>query len=687
MYLRCPDTTNGEPIPENLFKDEVDPNIFMKKTALVLQLLLTMKESHILPLKHNWLAKVYFGGDLKHESHMHIYCAYSKPDKILKGLGDEFNERMLIVLLDVMTCLKTKTHARLNNNKYWQGLLALQNLKLKDMLALVMDSLSHAFDVVDFRTHFSVESSPEGKKLCDEYINLICDDNGNLRDVFNNFGHSNFTFLPVRDLDKPTSGRFGVKSITYFLEDETTEFAMSVLKAETALRLYAYDIMKSKFPNELYQFVSHNQSLLLMRLANSLLVAQAVHVDNMHGFPHSQYGCFIALNCNQRCHVYLDKSTDDFQFVTPEMCVGVPNIFVSALYEHSGVSCACDSNCSVALTWYQDCVLEHSSGSVPKYSTNANSFGLSFAALCQSTIPCVHNCGGCRLELLLTKENIYKQVCDFSVCTICEQVRCVNCAKLTLRSSSGSEGKVGSVNEFLERCQSITQSSKSFWKPLCTHLSADMRSAKSADIMKCLMTEKQLSSYSNNAIHILENINVCNDVRFQDKSFEEVLGLLKCKCMRAFGLSLCMYVLYTNELAESVCDFFTGTMDERLMKSQCTAILLHSRDLDYVTQRADKFITLVSSWLLLGMHLRCTTKKKTSDSVLCACSVKCSLKPSKEYTKAFKAAHLSSTLMIENVSDVFAGALWTFIPCMPCRDLMMATTSLPQMCTLNSKIF
>ena len=60
---------------------------------------------------------------------------------------------------------------------------------------------------------------------------------------------------------------------------------------------------------------------------------------SLESSPQGKMLCAEYTNSNQKCHVYLDKSTDDFQFVSPEMCVGVPKVFVSALYEHSGVLC------------------------------------------------------------------------------------------------------------------------------------------------------------------------------------------------------------------------------------------------------------------------------------------------------------------------------------------------------------
>ena len=202
---------------------------------------------------------------------------------------------------------------------------------------------------------------------------------------------------------KVQSGRLGVVSMTCFLSvDDDNDLANLVLKAEQELRSFVFDNMKADFPRLLRQFVQPNNSLVLLRLANTLNVSQALHVDALHGFPHSQYGCFIALNCNQRCHAVLDTSKSDFEILCPEMKKGVMKIFKSASHAHSGVSCYCDIDCQVAVTWYQDCVVEHSTGSVAKYSVNANLFSQAFDALCQSKIPCVVNCGVCRLEILVS---------------------------------------------------------------------------------------------------------------------------------------------------------------------------------------------------------------------------------------------------------------------------------------------
>ena len=652
LHLQHPGLTSDEANPPNIFLnlEDTHPIVFLKKLALVMILLLQMFKKGILPSKQSWLSKVIFGGDLAHESNCFIHCAYTRIDKVFNGTRQQLNARMSTILSDIMTCMKQNNHKTLQGNKFWKALISMESLNIDDMLTLVMDSLSHAFDGIQCPTHFEPEASPEGKSLCEVYIRLICDDNGNLLPIFNNFTHSKFTFLPVRDLDKSTSGRFGVKSITYFLKDQNSEFAKAVLKAEADLRMFAYDTIQSKFPKELNQFVANNESLLLLRLSNSLLVAQAVHVDNLHGFPNSQFGCFIALNGDQKCHVYLDKTSEDFKFIAPAMSQGVPKIFKSVSYEHSGVSCCCTSKSDVAMTWYQDCVLQYSTGSKPKLSTNANSFVHAFAALCDSTIPCVVNCRGCRLEILITKANIENKVGEFSVCNACGQVRCIHCDKFTLRSQTNKSETVERVADYLERCQSITQTSNHFWKPICTHGFSYMRSCQSIDIIKCVVTTKQLCSYSKSAIRIMEHIDFKDD-RFEQKSFADQILLLKFKCMRAFAFSLCMYALYTNEFAESVCDVFAVKKDDSSMEAQCTKIMLNSRDLEYVNRRADQFLLLLSSWLRSGHHLRCTVKK-LSDSAVCACGVKCSMKPSKQYAKKFKAVEQRVTSMIESVSSL-----------------------------------
>ena len=126
------------------------------------------------------------------------------------------------------------------------------------------------------------------------------------------------------------------------------------------------------------------------------------------------------------------------------------------------------------------------------------------------------------------------------------------------------------------------------------------------------------------------------------------------KCQRSFVLCLCIFIVITNEEAESFVDAFTGGLaDIETLSQQCTCVMLNTMDDDFVTRRADDFMRLLRTCLDSGQHLRCTAKK-SADSALCHCGVKVSLKPfSKNYTKLYKSAHARSERIVEGVHFLY----------------------------------
>ena len=146
------------------------------------------------------------------------------------------------------------------------------------------------------------------------------------------------------------SGRIGVKTLSVFLENESTIEQQVILVVERDFRTVVFERMESKFLPMKRQFVVQNESLCLSRvLANTISVAQNLHVDNLHDFPNSQDGCFIALNCCQQCHVCLHTNTPDFKLVAEMLKNFNLQVFRSSSYIHSGTSCSCDGDCKVVV--------------------------------------------------------------------------------------------------------------------------------------------------------------------------------------------------------------------------------------------------------------------------------------------------------------------------------------------------
>ena len=141
------------------------------------------------------------------------------------------------------------------------------------------------------------------------FENLVFDELGNIKQIFSKIDLTSYVFVRVHDVQKSKSGRLGVHSTSSFLEDPQSEIGKDVVEAEDNLRA-----MKSKFPPILRQFVIHN-SFILLRLSNTLLLSQNLHVDSLHGFPHSKFVSFLVLNFNQTCHVHVDTTKDDYELV------------------------------------------------------------------------------------------------------------------------------------------------------------------------------------------------------------------------------------------------------------------------------------------------------------------------------------------------------------------------------------
>ena len=115
--------------------------------------------------------------------------------------------------------------------------------------------------------------------------------------------HTDYVFLPVRDLPKQKSGKFGVKALSVFLDPTNADLSQAVKMKEEEISDLIFRLMKSRFPSILQQFYEKNSELILLRLSNTLNVSQNFHVDALHSYPNSQFGVFMALNSNQRCHV------------------------------------------------------------------------------------------------------------------------------------------------------------------------------------------------------------------------------------------------------------------------------------------------------------------------------------------------------------------------------------------------
>ena len=655
VKLRCPSWPIGD-TPPGLWNTDistVDARVFVKKIFLMSVVIKDMFAKGVLPSNNSWTNSMLFGGDLQHNSHCVVSCTFSN----LQGLQFDNAEhplkpRLKIVLNDIRSCLKTFAgNFEFSQNNFWNEACRNESLSLRQFITNLIDGLSNSYNQENAHNRFESFENEECQRLCGAYFNLICDAEGNLKPVFCNLLHNRYTFLPVRDLEKTVSGRIGVKSMSYFLESSETALAHEITEAEKLLGICLFENVRAQFPKILRQFVQNNTFLILLRLSNTLLVAQGVHVDNLHGFPHSQFGCFLALNSNQHCHVYLDTTNENFEFCNPDMRKGFLNVFKSSTYAHAGLSCSCDGSAKLAITLYHDCVLELSTGSVRKLATNANSFVNAFESLCLSKVPCVSNCGGCRLEIIVNSVSIATQEMDVYWCDVCDQFRCVYCRHFSLREHARVDKKATftDINTFLENCQINIMESTSHWKPICTHTTEELRRTTAREIMKAFITPKQLTIYSKNTIEMLAKMNL-SQIEFKEKTVKQVFELLRVPCLRSFVLSACMLMLYIDPLAESVCVLFSGKdVDVSELSARITSVTLNSVDKEFLWGRSRQYLQLISKCLESCLHLRCTAKG-SSDSATCACGVTPLTKVSRDYVKMHGLATKQSNALLHMVN-------------------------------------
>ena len=630
--------------------DVVKSTMFLKKVVLIADRVCSMLEQHCLPLKSSWLSRMLFCGDLKSTQDFIIQCCFVDINDILVGDKDTLDRRSNEVVFDIVQCLKRKDHPRLTSNAYIRKAFEVeQNMSLFDLRSTLMDALSLSCDLNRPLTSFPPIRNDECIANVETFSNLVFDEKGNINEIFSKLDHSSYVFLPVRDLQKSKSGRLGVHSMSSFLEDPSSQIVKDVLQAEDKLRGTVFDILKSKFPPIIRQFVIQNESLVLLRLSNTLLVSQNLHVDNLHGFPHSQFGCFMALNCNQYCHVHLDTTKDDYELVAPFMEKSTLHPFKSATYYHSGVSCSCEGESKIAATWYQDCVVQHSTGSLRKYSSNTNSFTNAFDALCMSKIPSVENCGGCRLELLVSVAQCKKISSESTWCDFCKVLRCEFCKSYEVRPLPDSSTLKVDINSELEISQQYSIDSNARFKPICTHGPRTLRNVQPHEFVHIFITKRQQQQYSQNARQIFRFMNFfCLNV--PKYKFPDIMQTLGVKCARSFILSTVYFCTYFDTKALSLSEIVINFKPSNVNLNELYFNLrLNENDPEYFAQHCNRFMKILTVLLDEGAHLRCTAKN-TAESATCVCGVKASWKPVKStmkpYTDAMTLAEDNLTMVI-----------------------------------------
>ena len=136
---------------------------------------------NFLPASQNFMKYFLFSGDLIHQGDCVVMCTYSKPDRILVGTRDVLAKVLSMITSEILKTLKLKKHHTIQSNKYWLKICQGPVLQIEKILTLLMDGLSHAYDDVKQSSEFRPFESTEGRGLCEAYMNLICNESGNLK--------------------------------------------------------------------------------------------------------------------------------------------------------------------------------------------------------------------------------------------------------------------------------------------------------------------------------------------------------------------------------------------------------------------------------------------------------------------------------------------------------------------------
>ena len=628
-----------------LIYQEKDQLHFVKKTILICERLSCMIAGCTLPLcQDDWISSMLFS---QVDGDNAICCAFVNLENVLFDDDAAFQARRERIYLDLKLLLRTNLNAYYFKNVHISRLFRNADISLDFMKTCLMDALSDELNVCHTNGSFGVESVPAVTTVGESLNTLIFDSEGNIKEIFNKFDHESYVFLPVRDLPQKISGRMGVKTFSVFLENQSTIGQKEIVDVETQFRNVVFEHMKSKFPPMLRQFVVQNESLYLLRLANTISVAQNLHVDNLLDFPNSQYGCFLALNCCQQCHVCLDTSTPDFKLLPVLLNKMNLQVFRSSSYVHSGTSCTCDGDCKVVVTWYQDVVLLYSTGGARKYASNANSFAKGYMMLCLSQIPSVRSCGGCRLELLLRSTNLSSANSDILFCNVCGAYRCSICQALQIRKYSDDDHTTN-MNTYLEKCQQLSLSGTSECQPLCVHSMLQLRKCVPFEVLCTIFTPRQIDNFNRNALNFVYCMNIYEIQTFS--TVADILQYVQVKCQRAFLIGLCIFCSLTNPKCTSVTNILAG---EKLgienLTQQITNLRLKTLDLESVKHQSDHVIMLLCECLGEGLSLRCSATDN-ADSATCACGLVCKAKKSRDYDNVLVSANRQVDKILGTVS-------------------------------------
>ena len=613
--------------------------LFIKKYILICDNVLRMFSAGVLPEHENWLKQFCLHVECNVLSERTMHSIFLRLDKLTEN-REVFETKLGLMSSQLKTAFFDSNRQEFASCRILQNFVALDSpLSFEQLRTMFLDALSSLSEDTFRPSSALCEcASEELKNQVSQYRNLVCTIEGDLKSVFCCFDHEDYTFLPVRDLPKSKTGKIGVNSLSVFLQNPSSEFAEAVKLKEREISDLVFRLVKMRVHEELQQFVIKNSELILLRLCNTLSVSQNFHLDVLHQFPNSQYGCFMALNNAQNCHVNVQIVDDECIFEFPNMPLGHLKFFHSAAYIHSGVPPLCEGNSSIAMTWYQDLVLRNSTASLPHLSTNINYFGIAFNNLCISRIPSIQSCGGCKLELVALCAHLDEtSLCKTKICSVCGEFRCTYCQNFGLKKHTSEQG-VEDVVSLLTKVQHDNFNYEPKMKRVCAHEAGDLRQLKDIEFLKILISDKQLRLYSLNAEELFKKINYFDNT-LKCMTFQELQKKIGVKCVRSFALSLCLYCIYVTDNSVGWKDLFVDcAFNESDVTARLTTLKSNVLDELYIEKNAKRLMKMLHTICVLEGLLLCCTGTKSAESSSCACGVKGSFKADKAYVRAIDMA-------------------------------------------------
>ena len=186
---------------------------------------------------------------------------------------------------------------------------------------------------------------------------------------------------------------------------------------------------------------------------------------------------------------------------------------------------------------------------------------------------------------------------------------------------------------------------------MCTHDPQKFLDLKPFDILRVLITDKQIKTYLKNVEQLIESINFFDNT-LKTLSCIQLQQKLGVKCARSFALSMCLYCIYVLQNPVDFSELFFDTNPNTAdIRSRCAIFHCNNLDSKYLNINAQALLKLIYNCVQQGALLCCTVTKD-AESWSCGCGVKCTLRASRSYSLLYKNAirevDASMTMVIQN---------------------------------------